>query len=234
MRNKKKLFYYIHDIQRDAIKEKIRFSYNEKYVSKINIFYVYLWNTGWEIIDEKDIARNTPIKLQFKCKNWIIDNISIFKQNNISNDFSLQKTDEKSYKIDFDYINPNDGVVFKIIQIGDYPPKLIKYCFELSGKIKGYGNPYLIPNLSLFPIFPLFKDKKRTLSFLILMIIVIITSYSLLDFFLSQEPIGISIIFTLIISAIPQTYEHFFRYRLPIDFEMIENMEVDHLNIIQK
>jgi hypothetical protein len=233
-KSKKILFYYISPpLCRSASTENARFIFKERYAKKINFLYVYLWNSGWETIDNRDIAKNSKITLKNLCKNIKIENIEIFCVNNLSNDFKLAYNDETdTITIDFDYINPNDGVVIRIINTQTETPPLDN-CFEISGIIKGFRSP-IRTILSPLRIFPLFGDKKRIGALIIFLAFVIGIIWTFYTTIMSSEIVSISVLIAVTTSIIPQTYAYFIQWRLPIEFEMIETIESENLVVFKK
>jgi hypothetical protein len=89
---------------------------------KVPIDYLTLvkfsfWNAGKMSILKSDIAPKDPILFKVPVPVIIYDVEIIFQ--NLSNNFILTKIDDNTVKIDFDYIDYNEGFVFKVFHSGN-------------------------------------------------------------------------------------------------------------------
>lgn len=91
-----------------------------------------IWNSGTKTIDGHNIVKSDPLRLEFKESEEIIG-ASILKSTKEVNQFEIMNDENKRnvLNIDFEYLDPNDGVTIEILHtdIMRYP--------EFKGTIKG-------------------------------------------------------------------------------------------------
>lgn len=87
-----------------------------------------IWNDGDLPIEDKDIKRKIVIRLE--NINRIID-FKIEKQTDKENkNFQINKIDSISLNLSWEYFEPQDGLTFQIIYIGNPQP-----LFKVEGKL---------------------------------------------------------------------------------------------------
>lgn len=92
-----------------------------------------IWNAGNQTIDSRDISESDPMTV-CTCKHIDVFYAKILERTRQANQIRLGKISEypNSYRIEFDYLDPNDGVLLDIVHSGDVFQE-----FELTGSIKG-------------------------------------------------------------------------------------------------
>jgi hypothetical protein len=131
----KKPFYLINNnnLFRDnlALLNGLDILYNGNRVENLSISQVAFWNKGNEIIDNSDIVKTEPLRIESKKNIQILDS-KIITENNPTNEFVLKPIDMSRVEIQFDFIEKNDGVVIQVIHTGVDAESLV-----VRGKIKG-------------------------------------------------------------------------------------------------
>ena len=94
------------------IANKIEIKYHGTVVNNLTLTKFAFWNAGLEPIRFEDIPNNFPFLLK-TSNDVIIYDIELLDQNTVNN-FSVKKLDEHTIKIDFDFINFNDGIIINI------------------------------------------------------------------------------------------------------------------------
>jgi hypothetical protein len=87
--------------------------YKSKKIENLNITKLMILNSGRETINNSDITRIQPLKIEFPPFTEIYEN-SIFLMNNLANGFSLNNK-ECEIEIHFDYMDPGDFVIIQLI-----------------------------------------------------------------------------------------------------------------------
>ena len=95
-----------------------------------NIYLIkgFVWNNGDIPIENKDIKREILIKLNNSSR--IIDYKIDAQTDKENKNFQLNKIDNTSLKIYWEYFEPKDGFRFQIICVSNYEPS-----FSIQGKI---------------------------------------------------------------------------------------------------
>jgi hypothetical protein len=113
--------------------------YSGKPIKNFTISRIAFWNAGNETIDADDVVNADPIIIHVKNNNKILD-ANIIALNNLSNCFSLSDVyDECKIKINFDYIDKDNGVAIQVYHTGSSDEDI-----EVSGRIKGVGRPHFV------------------------------------------------------------------------------------------
>lgn len=94
------------------IAKKIEIKYNGNQVDTLSLTRFAFWNAGIEPIRRIDIAPNSPFLIKTQPEVNILD-FEITKQNP-DNNFSVQKIDDHTLKIEFDFVDFNDGISINI------------------------------------------------------------------------------------------------------------------------
>lgn len=101
-------------------------------VDRLTKTTLIIWNNGTEVLHGNDIVEACPLQIFFEVGVNILS-FNILKETNEFNKFRLLSNDNFSNKliIDFDYLNPKDGVVVELLHNSKerYP--------KISGAIKG-------------------------------------------------------------------------------------------------
>ena len=115
--------------------ELLEILYKGQKIKNLTITKIIFWNNGKETIKKEDIVPSDPLVLEVDKGFQILD-VKIFP-NNSSSKFTYSISDDLSTaKLDFDYIDKNEGAVIQISHSG-YSSENI----QLKGKIMGVGEP---------------------------------------------------------------------------------------------
>ena len=117
--------------------------YREKEVNELSTTYYTIWNGGNETIQKEDVVASRPLTIR-AVEGAILD-AQIINKSEESCMCSLDTSDD-SILVQFDYFDPTDGVVLRIIHSGDVS--------DLDGKIKG----------SIIEPFNTQKQRKRIIK----------------------------------------------------------------------
>lgn len=105
--------------------------YREKNVADLSITKCAIWNCGNDVVNGSDMVTSKPLTIYSVDKDTELLSASIVEESDDTNNFSIRKTDEKHFIIDFDYINSKEGVVLQIVHTGSSAG------IECNCKIKG-------------------------------------------------------------------------------------------------
>ena len=127
------IYFYVEGIKEKSICYKIEHNpsliFDNEKISP-NMIKGMIWNDGDLPIEDKDIKRKIVIRLE--NINRIID-FKIEKQTDKENkNFQINKIDSISLNLSWEYFEPQDGLTFQIIYIGNPQP-----LFKVEGKIIG-------------------------------------------------------------------------------------------------
>lgn len=118
-------------IQRTVIKSnKLEVKYNGSSIENLSMTEFAFWNSGRETIRGIDIAPSDPLIIKSTAPIILYDFEVQFK--NDINNFIIQKINENSLKLSFDFIDFNQGVKLKIYHSGNLSSELL-----LQGTIIG-------------------------------------------------------------------------------------------------
>jgi hypothetical protein len=114
--------------------EEIKFLFKNKEVDTLTISKIVIWNTGTETINKEDIPDKAPLVVLTTDKIIFYD-VQLLDVSDRTNNVSIESDFEKTaIKINFDYIDSNQGFILKITHSGIQPSM-----FFVAGKIKGNG-----------------------------------------------------------------------------------------------
>jgi hypothetical protein len=156
------------------IAKKIDIRYNGDLINNLSLTKIAFWNAGKESIRGDDIAPNAPF-LIIAPEDVTIYGVEIVDQNMVNN-FILDKVDEHKIKVHFDFIDFNDGVIINI-----FHSKFKKNGFTIQGTFigapklsHGIQQDKLAVKLDFItkPMTYLFNTKKFVLQFLGILLIV--------------------------------------------------------------
>ena len=91
---------------------KIEIKYNGNQIDNLSLTKFAFWNAGRESIRYEDIAPNDPFLIIVDKGVNILD-FQIVEQNTINN-FSLEKINDQTIKVNFDFTDFNDGIIVNI------------------------------------------------------------------------------------------------------------------------
>jgi len=140
----------------------LQLSYNGEDISSATITKLVLVNSGDVPISRNHIAQADP--LQIRVSDGAILEASVTAVNNAASAVHLSSVTEDAAAVEFDYFNPRDGAVFRILHTA---PSSINV--RLSGQIIGLGCPHRIGSATLAPrllrLFPTSKSSRHTREF---------------------------------------------------------------------
>lgn len=111
---------------------KLSIAYENGIVNTVSLTKIAFLNAGNETIDSGDIAPKNPLRIEIGGSFKILDKSVVYTKNE-ANNFRLEETEQKNtLKINFDYLDKNDGAIFQIIHDGASPDAI-----NIKGSIKG-------------------------------------------------------------------------------------------------
>jgi hypothetical protein len=112
------------------IANKLEIKYNGSVVNNLLLTRIAFWNAGRESIRSEDIAPNSPFLITAP-DDIIIYDFEVVDQNPVNN-FKIEKLNEQTIKVTFDFIDLNDGVIINIFRSSNKKSGL-----TISGKFIG-------------------------------------------------------------------------------------------------
>lgn len=87
-------------------------------IANLSVTKIAFWNDGKDTINNTDIAKNDPIKIQIKPDFEILEAKILYSKNE-SNDFRITLSkDRKFISINFDYFDFEEGIVLQLFHTG--------------------------------------------------------------------------------------------------------------------
>lgn len=115
----------------ESIIGNVKVTCDDKSISTLTITSILMWCDGKETIYDKDIATQMPLIVKAKDGKEILE-AKIVSCNNQANNITLEKFENNSYKINFEYLDNKDGFIIQVVHTGNSSKDII-----LNGKIKG-------------------------------------------------------------------------------------------------
>lgn len=113
--------------------DKLSIVYNGQQIDSLCVTNIALWNSGNRTINRTDIVESKEVTITALDDNIVLD-VEIVACSEETNKFSVNKADEHSVEVDFDYADIKDGVAMQIIHTGT------EDSISVDCKIKG-GKP---------------------------------------------------------------------------------------------
>ena len=111
---------------------KLEILYGKEKVENLTVSRIIFWNNGAETLERNHIVLANPLRISVKQGVKILD-AEVLVSNNPHSDFSLIKSnDELSARIEFEYLDKNDGAVIQIVHTG-----VSSIDIGINGSIKG-------------------------------------------------------------------------------------------------
>lgn len=134
----RKEFSYCHDSyplirKKKTVFEKLSIEYDGKSISDLTVSYFTIWNSGNRTLNCSDIVETKELTISAEEESLILD-AEIITTTEDTNKFSLEKIDDRTLKIGFDYAEKKDGLVLQVIHTGSGDS------IKIGCKIKG-GKP---------------------------------------------------------------------------------------------
>lgn len=139
-KNIRKPTYYIksHNLVTDFTSKfnKLQMFYGGTNIQNLTVSKVAFWNDGREIINKSDIVDSDPLRIEAVGACDILD-ASVIKETNRINRFSVEKVDNKSVRILFDFLDKKgQGGAVQVIHTGTQSADI-----RIDGSVKGAGKP---------------------------------------------------------------------------------------------
>lgn len=110
--------------------------YSGQKVENVTVTTVAFWNGGNETMNGSDVATTDPISFRVKNDFRILEAIVVSMQD-ASNKIDLTRSrDERSVRLDFEYLDRNQVAVLQVIHTGKSSNDI-----TISGTVKGAGKP---------------------------------------------------------------------------------------------
>ncbi len=207
--------------------EGLKISYLDEEIPNVTITKVIIWNEGKETIDGSDIAPKDPLVIKALNDVRILNHNIIYVKNE-SNAIRLTKTiNNKELKIDFDYLDYEEGVIIQILHTGDSTNAI-----DVEGSIKGFGKVKVankrkkrktIISRNGFKILDKASNFLTMIIFIIIDVFLVLLSVFSIDTYglFTFETIG-SMFMTIITGAVGYTFYKLIRKQVPRGFEDFE------------
>ena len=182
--------------------EKLSVSYDGQLIEDLCVSKYVIWNSGNKTLNDSDIVTTKEITIKTINNNTILDSEVVSCSEN-TNNFVIEHVNNHAIKINFDYVDPKDGVVVQIIHTGT------REDIKILCKIKGGKDLKAFATTSSSSVKTGFSKKFSaaylfvattllsvcTVLLSVISVLVekrIITNEEFLNNFLSTEPIKVS------------------------------------------
>ena len=125
-------------------------------VAALTISKIAIWNSGKEAIRDVDIPSREKLRITPKEGVEILES-SIIQVSSESCNCRLGEYSNSSQTIQFDFLDPNDGIVLHVAHTGSSSEEL-----KVEGQIVGKGKIAEKSALGAFNLFPFIKKTPRT------------------------------------------------------------------------
>ncbi|MFV9927887.1 MAG: hypothetical protein AB8U91_05275 [Candidatus Midichloria sp.] len=116
--------------------ENIEIFFLGKKVEKLHKTLIYMWNSGNQIVKSEDLKTIDRLKISTEESAKILS-VNIVKSTRDVINFSLMKNNEE-YEVNFDYLDPTDGVVIEILHTGE--PENLTFSGTVMGILQRIGS----------------------------------------------------------------------------------------------
>lgn len=159
--------------------EELKIFYGGQEVKDLSVTEIIIWNSGNKDIRSEDIVSDRPLKI-FATSDSRILSAEIVNENEKTNQFRLSETNSNNIKVEFDYVDSNEGVDVRIIHTGN--SSNIKLDCKIIGgeEIKQEKESLFEKSLSQIYPFNSFKTRCFFLSLIILVILIVLVMAFLL------------------------------------------------------
>jgi hypothetical protein len=105
--------------KRGLVPEEIKIIFKKKNISKLSRETIVFWNDGNDVVYGNQVTKDDPIRIVFGYSTQILA-YEILKRTQDTNKFRLvkytakQKFEKYAVKLDFEYLDPKDGVVIDL------------------------------------------------------------------------------------------------------------------------
>ena len=108
------------DLKKDLNKTDIQITYKDIPLKSLAQSYVYIWNSGNEIIDKQDLDTIQPLQLYLANSDQVFE----YKIKKVTRDV-IAPTLVNNKNISFEYLDPKDGFVIEILHSSHDTKKLL-------------------------------------------------------------------------------------------------------------
>ena len=136
--SKKRLCYSIRShtiIKKFPNVDKLSLKYNEKTIDAVTITFLAIWNNGKSTIYPSDFLKGAPLSVYAVDKSEILKMEIVYYSNKLS-EFKINSTGNNRFKMTFNYLEKNEGVILKIVHTGSSSKSITVNCH-----IKGDKKP---------------------------------------------------------------------------------------------
>jgi hypothetical protein len=96
----------------------LEISYKDRKIENLSASKIVFWNKGTETIDNQDIIKQDPLRIECSENNHILE-ATVIGSNKLANQLSLEVRDSgKAAYLTFEYLDKNNGGIFQIIHTG--------------------------------------------------------------------------------------------------------------------
>ncbi|MFW0737812.1 hypothetical protein [Flavobacterium sp. T12S277] len=118
-KSKKEIFYEIigFNLINENLNQKVselKISYKNKDIKYLTVSKIAIWNSGNTTIWENEIPENNKIQINI-CNNYEILEYELIENEDVDSKLNITKIDDKHLEINFKFLEPNKGVVLKLI-----------------------------------------------------------------------------------------------------------------------
>jgi len=203
----------------------LQVSYNDSKLKNLTLCFIAFWNNGNITIDKNDISSGDPLRIEIPNDIKVLEK-SIVTSSNKANKFNINEIYDNSIKIDFDYLDPNEGGAIKLIHDGNTSSKIL-----VRGRIKGAGEPNHInlsegnPNIVIdFSNFKFsLKIRRNFFGFILILVslfFVLVSLFGIIFLKLNSIPLWLNLFsYTYVIF---DSYQKFIKIRTPKEFSFID------------
>ncbi len=116
-----------------AFDDHLEIRFGGEIVDRVTMTRSVLWNAGNVTIEGNKIVSSDPLRFQVNSENKILK-IDIILQTRSVNDINFKRVDQNILLVDFDFIDPKDGITVEITHSGTIGE------IKLLGTIRGIPN----------------------------------------------------------------------------------------------
>jgi hypothetical protein len=167
----------------------LKFIFEEREIKDLTLSTVGIWNGSSSAIERKHIATNAPLSIEFDKEFEVLKVIKEY-ESNTGNNFQLTHHNSK-YILTFDFFNPREGAIIKIIHTAPPNKKLKVSGYMIGGKIS-----FEYTNRDYDKIFE--TKSLRIMKIVELSVIAILLIFLSIMNFIYQEDLSIQLLLPLI------------------------------------
>ncbi len=119
--------------EKPDIREKVTVSYDSEPIPRLSVGIVAFWNGGTSVLDGSALVQRDPLRITVHPDGKILD-ATIVANPNPECDCRVKfdcEVEPKSVLIDFDFLNPNNGIAVRILHTAQ------AHGLEVGGTLKG-------------------------------------------------------------------------------------------------